>query len=133
MYKERTLFNQNLDMSKKKFINEVADWVKKKGYKRIRANNESYETPIEYTSTEKDKTYTPDVTGILRGRKSYFEIALKTDNKQRRITKWKLLSTLAKLKGGKLFLLAPRGHKAFAQRIIKKYNLEAQLVPLHVS
>ena len=54
----------------------------------------------------------------------------KTDNTERRISKWKLLGTLAKMKGGKLFLLAPKGHKSFTETIVKNHHLNAQVVYL---
>ena len=57
------------------------------------------------------------------GAKSYIEIALKTDDKKAMISKWKLLGTLAARKGGKLYLLAARGHKSFAEKIVQNHNL----------
>ena len=57
------------------------------------------------------------------GTKSYIEIALKTDDMRATISKWKLFGTLAAQKGGKLYLLAARGHKSFAERIVQQHNL----------
>ena len=64
----------------------------------------------------------------LRGRKSYVEIAIKTENVQRRISKWNLLSTLATMKSGKLFLFAPKGHQTFTEKIVKKHLLNAAVI-----
>ena len=105
-------------MEKQKFIEKAVAWIKKKGYKRIKADIEAFETPTQYTRQKEDLTFTPDITGFQLGRKSFFEVALKSDNIRRKISKWKLLSTLASMKGGKFFLMAPRGHKAFAQRLV---------------
>ena len=69
-----------------------------------------------------------DATGVSRGRKSYFEIALKTEDVRRRISKWMLLSTMALMKGGKLFLFAPKGHKTFAEKVVKKHLLNAEII-----
>lgn len=117
-------------MSKNDFFEKAIRWTKKKGFSGIKANFGEYEAPVQYTKPNEEDTFTPDITGKKRGGKSYFEIALKADNMERKVTKWKLLSTLSSLKGGKLFLLAPSGHKAFTERILKKYNLNAQLVYL---
>ena len=117
---------KNLDI-----INRAARWAKKRGLKKIKANCEAFETPTQYHNPDREKPFIPDVTGTRRGgRKYYVEIALKTEKVARKISKWKLLSTLASMKGGKLFLLAPKGHKAFTDRIVNKHNLNAEVVYL---
>ncbi len=115
-------------MDKQKYITKAIDWAKKRGYSAIKANHEEFETPTQFTKPNEDQPYIPDVTGRKRNKKIYIEVATKTEDTRRRITKWKLLSTLASMKGGKFFLLAPHGHKAFTQRLMDKYNLNAQLV-----
>ncbi|MDX1476464.1 MAG: hypothetical protein R3301_02120 [Saprospiraceae bacterium] len=115
---------------KKRLINKAVDWIRGRGFRKIRANVEDFETPTHYSAAAKDDVFVPDVTAVRRGKKSYVEIALKSGNIRRTISKWKLLSTLANRKGGKLFLLAPRGHKAFAERIVKTHHLRAQVVNL---
>jgi hypothetical protein len=117
-------------MSKNDLFEKAISWAEKKGFSSIKANFGEYEAPVQYTKSGEEETFTPDITGRKRGGKSYFEIALKADNMQREITKWKLLSTLSAIKGGRLFLLAPSGHKAFVERLIKKHNLNAKLVYL---
>ncbi len=113
-----------------KFIEKAIKWAEKQGLKKIRANYEDYSTPTQYTQKGEDNAFVPDVTGFKKGKKTYVEVALKVENISRKVSKWKLLSTLAKMKGGRLVLLAPRGHKAFTERILDKYNLEAKLVYL---
>lgn len=112
------------------FIDKAVQWAKKQGFDQIKANCEEYETPTQYTRPGEESAFIPDVTGIQMGRKNYVEIAVKTENVRRKVSKWKLLSTLAGMKGGKLFLLAPRGHKSFAENVVKEHNLSAQVVYL---
>jgi len=109
---------------------EVAiNWAKKRGFKKIKANTENYETPFAFKRNEGDPII-PDLTGMQASGKSYVEIATKSDDKQGVVSKWKLLSTMAQVKGGKLYLLAPRGHKAFTENIVKDYNLEARIISI---
>jgi hypothetical protein len=117
-------------MQKQDIIKSAITWAEKKGFKSIKANHPDFDTPVQYTNPNQEETYTPDVTGRKRGSKSYIEIALKTDDIQRRVTKWKLLSKLSAIKGGKLFLLAPSGHKAFTERLLNKHNVMAKVVYL---
>lgn len=113
----------------KEYLKNAIDWAKKNGISGIKANCEGFEHPSQFTESNGERSYIPDVTGSILGNKYYVEIATKTDNEQTSLSKWKLLSTLAKIQGGKLFLLAPKGHKAFAERILKNYNLHnAQLI-----
>ncbi len=111
-----------------KLYNKAITWASDRGFSNIKANFGDYERPTPYSRPKEDKPYIPDITGRKSGAKCYIEIANKEEDQKRSISKWKLLSTLAKLKGGKFFLLAPRGHKAYAERMLKKYRLDAHLI-----
>lgn len=118
-------------MKDEELVDKAIKWAEKQGYKEIKSIGEGYDSPTSYTQAGEEQPIIPDVTGLQMGRKSYFEIATKADDIRRKISKWKLLSTLAAMKGGKLFLLAPRGHKAFAESMVEKHNLSARVVFLN--
>ena len=122
----------NLPGKSKQLIEKAVEWAKKRGFVKIKANieNKEFDTPASFVKPGEENPYVPDVTGMKFGRKNYVEVALKTDNLKRTISKWKLLSTLAKMKNGKLFLLAPRGHKTFAQTIVKERHLNAKVISI---
>ncbi|HFA48400.1 MAG TPA: hypothetical protein ENJ95_05205 [Bacteroidetes bacterium] len=109
------------------YFEKAIDWARKRGFSNIKANHEDYEVPAHFTKPGEDELVIPDITGLKTGGKSYIEIATKTDLIHDKISKWKLLSLLAARKGGKLFLLAPRGHKRFAEDIVKVHNLNAEI------
>ncbi|MFK7806736.1 MAG: hypothetical protein AB8F74_02945 [Saprospiraceae bacterium] len=116
---------------KDNLLKKAVSWAKKRGFKKIKAVTENYDNPRTFTQSGSDEIIRPDMSGVRRGRKSYIEVAQKADDKQAIISKWKLFSTLAEMKGGKLYLLAARGHKAFAERIVKEHDLEnAQIVSI---
>lgn len=118
-------------MKAKSFVQKAARWAEKKGFKSIKASCESYETPKQFIRKgDEDDTITPHVTAMRNGRKNYIEVATKTEDVQAKVSKWKLLSALARRTGGKLFLLAPRGHKAFTERLIERHLLAAEIVYL---
>ncbi len=99
-------------------------WVTKKGFKEIKANTEDYETPAAFIQPNAEKSIVPDISGRVNGSRSYAEIVSKEENEQTTITKWKLLGSVAARKGGKLYLLASRGYKTFAEQVVKNYNLQ---------
>ncbi len=109
---------------KDKLFEKAIAWAEKKGFKEIKANTEEFETPVAFKTLNEDKVIVPDITGRAMGYKSYIEIALKEENEQELISKWKLFCTMAARKGGKLYLLAARGHKTFAEKVVKDYNLQ---------
>lgn len=114
---------------KPKLIQKVIDEiVSPRGYKNIRANAEEFDTPARLNRERDDEVYIPDITGVINGRKSYFELSIKTDKIRQIVTKWKLLSKLASFKRGKLFLVVPRGHYAFTNRVLNKYPIEAKII-----
>ncbi|HMP23722.1 MAG TPA: hypothetical protein PKC76_06300 [Saprospiraceae bacterium] len=103
--------------------------VKPRGYSDIKANLEGYEPPARLSRREEeDEAYVPDATAVSYGRKMYFELAVKTDREREVVSKWKLMSRLASAKAGKFFLIAPRGHVAFAQRLVKLYDISAEVI-----
>ncbi len=97
----------------------------KNGFSQIKANMDDYEMPKKFSKPGEDEPYIPDITGFSKGGKCYVEIAQKSDDVTRMVAKWKLFSTLAGMKKGKLFLLAPKGHKAFTDKLIKQFSIEA--------
>ncbi|MCB0636636.1 MAG: hypothetical protein KDC54_08465 [Lewinella sp.] len=110
----------------------VEEVVSPKGYNDIKANVEDFETPARLTRQRdgEEESFIPDATGVLNGRKSYFELALKTDAIRQVVTKWQLMSSVASYKRGKLFLVVPRGHFAFTNRLLNKYPIEAEIIKM---
>ena len=115
-------------MDKSSFMEKAVAWVENRTNGEIKANFEGYEKPIAFTSKTSDKEIRPDFSFVSKGgARHYTEIVVKQDDSKNLVTRWKLLSTMAKMKNGKLFLLAPRGHKMFAQRIIDDYSINASI------
>ncbi|MEM7575381.1 MAG: hypothetical protein AAF433_20915 [Bacteroidota bacterium] len=106
--------------------------VQRKGFDQIKANAEGYETPspIRRNAGGEEIVYIPDVTGTINGRKSYFELGMKAEDERTLVTKWRLLSDLASIKNGKLYLAVPRGHMAFTNRILADYPIRAEVVKI---
>ena len=120
---------------RKDFYNKIINWADRKGFKNIKANADGFDTPKRFTRSHKPEAdpVTPDATATSFGTKSYFEIALKTNNRslrQRLISKWKLLSLLAQRKGGQLYLFIPHGHKRFTRDIAAKHDIQANFISL---
>lgn len=116
-------------MSEKNWTQQAVKWVKRKGFTHIKANIEDFEPPSKFTKKDGD-TFIPFITCKKSYKKNYVEIATKTDNIQRSISKWKLLATLAAMKEGTLYLLAPKGHITYIRQLVKQYQLNAEVVAL---
>ncbi|MFD2933142.1 hypothetical protein [Spirosoma flavum] len=119
-------------MSKEAYITKVVEWVRVRGYNDIRANTEGYQTPISYGRQQDSEQFIPDVTGKQFDQESYFEVILKTNaaDASHLLSKLKLLSQLAAVKGGKLFLMSPRGHRSFAKEVLVETNIVAEVINL---
>lgn len=115
-------------MSKENYMEAAMKWVNKKVVTDVRADFEGYEAPKAFLNRTANVSVEPDVTfKTSNGGKHYTEIALKQEDAQELVTKWKFLSTLASMKNGKLHLLAPKGHKMFTSRLVNEYNIDAQV------
>ncbi|HMQ61769.1 MAG TPA: hypothetical protein PKE06_13940 [Flavilitoribacter sp.] len=117
-------------MEKSDFFKPALEWAKRRGLSKIKANFTDYESPVHFTRRDEEQSFVPDITGYRLGVKHYVEIATKEEDVPKKVSKWKLMAKLAGMKGGRLFLLAPKGHKAFAERIVKRYNVNAKVVYL---
>jgi 2'-5' RNA ligase len=109
--------------------------AKRKGYDEIKAQaHEAYEEPKSFVQKTNNDSFTPHLTAKNLLSKSYFEVAEKVideTRKKRLLRKWRLLETLAQRNNGNLFLLTPHGSFAFTQRLINKYNIQAQVVKMY--
>lgn len=123
------LIYQNPIMNRIKLIKKAAEWAEtKQGLSNIKANHRQFEMPKRFHNPMLGNPIIPDVSGLKEGGKFYVEVATKTDFFSKRVSKWQLLSKLAQIKGGKLLLLAPVGHRAFVKRILEDYSLNAKMV-----
>lgn len=113
---------------KQSYLEKAIAWAQKKSNESLRSISDGYEDPKAFTNKSTNKTVQADISFRTRGgAKHYTDIALKNDNTQQLVTRWKLLSLMASMKNGKLHLLTPRGHKMFTQRLVNKYNIEASI------
>ena len=117
-------------MSKDNYLTKAIQWVKNKSISSLRANHKDFEPPKTFINRATQEEVQADISFITKGGRCYTDIALKTDQPQKLITKWKLLSKMASLKQGKLFLLTPRGHKMFVQRLVETYQINATIYSL---
>ena len=117
-------------MNDEQYFPKAIEWAEKQGFSDLKANFEGYDQPTNFKKANDDQPFIPDITGKKADSKYYVEIATKTNDITRKISKWKLLSTLAAMKGGKLYLLAPKGHKSFVEKAIDEHNLGAELLYL---
>ena len=113
-------------MSKKDYLSRALEWANKKSISNLKATAEGYDEPGSFVNQSTEEVIQPDISFVTSGgSKHYSVIALKEDDIQELVTKWKLLSLQASVKNGKLHLLAPKGHKMFTQRLVNKYNINA--------
>lgn len=117
-------------MSESSKLERALNWVKKKGFSNIKSTHDDYQSTRSFTLVEGEQTVSPHISAERMGTKSYFEVATKTDEVSPLVSKWKLLSVLAARRGGRLFLLAPRGHKSFTQSICNRHLPNAEVIYL---
>ena len=113
-------------MKKEEYLQKAVAWAEKKATVSLKAIPNGYEDPKIFTSKKSKEEVQADLSFVTHGgAKHYSAIALKEDNPKKIVSKWKLLSFLASMKKGKLHLLAPRGHKAFTQKLVERHHINA--------
>ena len=117
-------------MSKETHLEKAMQWVSKRNTLSIKSrfSNDDYDATQVFVSKNSDKTIQPDISFVSsEGTRSYLEIAIKTEDAESLVTRWKLLSTMASIKRGKLYILTPRGHKVFTQKLVEQHNIKASI------
>ena len=115
-------------MEKDQYLEKATMWAENKATDSFKAIYKGFEDPKIFTNTTTQEEIQADMSYITgSGAKHYSEIALKTENTTKLVSKWKLLSFLASSERGKLHLLAPNGHKAFTRKLIDRHNISAQI------
>ncbi len=113
------------------YFEKALEWVKAKPFFSIKANFDGYESTKIFKSTSSEEEIQADISFQGNGGvKHYTDIAVKTSNTRNLVTRWKLLSLMASIKRGKLYLLAPKGHKMFTERLVEKNNINALVYSL---
>lgn len=117
-------------MDKSSYIVQVVSWAEKKGFTEIKATIEGYDSPSSFFNKDGVNDITPDVTGVSMYARHFLEVAMKADTERNDVTKWKLLGEIAAIKGGKLYLMVPRGHLRYITDLVSRYQLQAEIVKL---
>ena len=118
-------------MSKENYFNQAITWVKRKAHLSIQANYEGYESPKSFKNVATETRICPDITFVgPQGYENYTEIAIKEADHRDVVTRWKLISSLATVKNGKFYILAPRGHRSFAQDLVDSFSINAKVVSI---
>lgn len=111
-------------------MEQAVKMVEKRGFDQIKARVEDYEAPASLKKQGEDLEYTPDITAKKDGATYYFEIADRKEDATSITGKWKLLSTLAEMKGGQLEIFVPYGSMKFTREILVAKNIEAEVIKL---
>ncbi|WP_299112083.1 hypothetical protein [uncultured Winogradskyella sp.] len=113
-------------MNKKDYLTKAVKWVEKKSTTSLKSILDGYKDPKVYRSKSTKETIQADFSFTTHvGSKHYTDVALKNENPRKLVIKWKVLSFMASIKKGKLHLLAPKGHKAFTERLVDRHNINA--------
>lgn len=117
-----------MSIIKATYFDKALEWVAKKPTSSVKAQLEGYDPPQIFKNKNSGEGVQADISFESHaGARSYTDIALKTDEPQELVTRWKLLSIMAGMKNGKLYLLTPKGHKMFTQKLVDTYNINATI------
>lgn len=114
----------------KAIYDKALKWIYRNNFHGVKAKVEPFDAPKTFLRSKGNDSVTPDITAIRNDKKSFFDIVLKKESRQRLAGKWRLMQELASRKGGKLYLFTPKGHLAFAERMTERFGINAKIVRL---
>ncbi len=114
----------------KELLKKAVKRLQSRGFDEIKTSLDGFDNPIGFSQKKSDVEYTPDLTAKNHKGVCYFEIAQKTNDITRLVSKWKLLSTIADMRDSKFTILIPYGHNKFTQELVDQYKIKANLMRL---
>lgn len=125
------MLQSNVDSGKyQEHIDRAVDYVENLGFENVRARYEGYEEPASLRMQGTGKTFTPDITATKNGGKYYFEIADRGESTSEVVGKWKLMATLAEMKGGDFRIFVPYGSMKYTNDILTNKSIKAEIIKL---
>lgn len=118
------------DSKHQEAMQSAVNYVKNMGFEEVRARLEGYDSPATLKMKDKDREFTPDITGEKNGARYYFEIADRNDQRQDVVSKWKLLNTLAAMKQGSLRVFVPYGSMKFTNDVLGVLDPNIEIIKL---
>lgn len=113
------------------YLPKAISWAETRASTPVKVDLEGFEKPKSFVNQRTSEEVAPDISFKgPNGRTNYTVIAIKQDNFQQMVTHWKLLATIVTAQGGKFNILAPRGHKTFAQRLVDQYGITGKIYSL---
>ncbi|MCC9168601.1 hypothetical protein [Pontibacter harenae] len=115
------------------YAEQIINYAQKAGYKEIKADFTGYDSPASLTMISQNMTLTPDFSAKRGDNKYYFELVVKNQDDEALntlVSKWKVLESIAKMKGGDLMLFVPHGSYKFATELIQNHGIDAKLTKM---
>lgn len=125
------MLQSNVESGKyQEHIDRAIDYVENLGFENVRARYEGYEEPGSLRMQGTEKSFTPDITATKNGGKYYFEIADRGESSIEVVGKWKLMATLADMKGGDFRIFVPYGSMKYTNDILDNKHIKAEIIKL---
>ena len=116
---------------KEEYLDQAIDWAKRRSSASLKVKRGGYEEPQMFKNKTTNLIFQPDIVFSTQVGVSHFaDIAIKGEDPQYLVTRWKLFSMMASLANGKLFLLTPKGHKLFTENLVSQYKINASIQAL---
>lgn len=105
------------------FVHKSIQHLEAKGFEKIKADVEGYETPKSFKRKGTGAIVTPDIVARKNGIKYYFEISLKSQKPVLLKSKWIFLDTMSRMKSERFKIITTRGHYKFTDHMLEDINL----------
>jgi len=125
------MINKTKNSEKKSaLIEEAIAQLVESGHHHIKADTPEWESPSRMVNRNSGLEFTPDITAQIHGAKVYAEVAQRTEDERKLVTKWRLLETIAKMKQGNFKVFVPRGHLKFTRDLLTRYDMQPEVVKM---
>lgn len=107
----------------KTILEKSIDHLKATGFTDIKAELAGYENPKTFVKKSNGSDLKADISAKKNGRKYFFDISLKSEERRLLKSKWLLLDTVARLRSHRFKIITTRGHYKFTETLLSELNL----------
>ncbi|MGF1558845.1 MAG: hypothetical protein ACFCUL_07135 [Flavobacteriaceae bacterium] len=109
------------------FFKKSIHYLQATGFENIKADIVGCEKPKSYLQTRSGVNITPDIVAIKNGRKYFFDISLKSEERGLLKSKWLFLDALCRKRSNYFRIITTKGHYKFTENMLDDINLGALL------
>ncbi len=117
--------------TKSVIVKEIIQMIENSGFENVCSLIDDYSTPEEIQKRNSDEGYIPDITAEKDGKTGIFDVQVQKELEESElIDKWRLFYYSARSNNNALFVVVREDNANYANHLLKKHDLNANILKI---